>query len=179
MGRKPDTGKMMKMEEKRMPRKQALEELKKFGISGKEVYFIDIIPLIEMIWADGQVQRGEISIFNDFLPKHVERLNDLAGYEAFHLKDAHKFVSRFFKEKPGPELLKTLRNLSAAAGITGARHDCASTLKDSLLCACLDIAASSTVKYPYGLHDRFDPAEKSCFFEILDTLEGRKAGSIP
>ncbi len=165
------------MEEQCMSREDALEELKSFGISGKNIYFIDIIPLIEMIWADGKVQYGEMIIFNDFLPKHVRHLNKLVGYEAFLMEDAQKFVSRFFKEKPGAELLKTLRNLATAVGIAGSNHDCAAILKESLLTACLDIAASSTVKYPYGLHDRFDPAEKICFFEILDSLEKKKIAS--
>ncbi len=165
------------MEEQCLSREDALEELKTFGISGNNVYFIDIIPLIEMIWADGKVQYGEMTIFNDFLPKHVRHLNKLAGYEAFLLEDVHKFVSRFFNKKPGSELLKTLRDLASEVGIAGSNHDCAAILKESLLTACLDIAASSTVTYPYGLHERFDPAEKTCFFEILDSLEKRKIAS--
>jgi len=43
-------------------------------------------------------------------------------------------------------------------------------LKESLLAACLDIASSSVTQYPYGLHDRFTPQEKRCFFEILQSL---------
>ncbi len=162
---------------KPIAREDALNELEAFGIFGKDVYFIDMIPLIEMVWADGQVQRGEIIILKDFLPRHVEHLNELVGYEAFRLEDARKFVSRFFKEKPSPELLKTLRDLATMVGVSGSDHDCAEDLKQSLLAACLDIAASSTVKYPYGLHDRFDPAEKSCFFEILDSFDKTKPPS--
>jgi len=41
-----------------------------------------------------------------------------------------------------------------------------------LLAACLDIAASSVTQYPYGLHDRFAPEEKRCFFEILESVSG-------
>jgi hypothetical protein len=36
--------------------------------------------------------------------------------------------------------------------------------------ACIDIAADAVRKYPYGLHDRFDPEEKRCFFEIIMTF---------
>jgi len=43
-------------------------------------------------------------------------------------------------------------------------------LRGSLLAACLDIASSSVIEYPYGLGERFNPAEKRCFFEILESL---------
>ena len=47
-------------------REEILEQLRSFGISGKDVYFIDYIPLIEMIWADGQPQQGEKEILYAF-----------------------------------------------------------------------------------------------------------------
>jgi hypothetical protein len=37
------------MEEKARLREEIIEQLKPFGITGKNVYFIDYIPLIEMI----------------------------------------------------------------------------------------------------------------------------------
>ena len=162
------------MESKLISRGKALEELEKFGIKGNDVYFIDIIPLIEMIWADGQAQDGEMAIFNEFLQKHVKHLNKLAGFEAFTVNDARKFVARFFKKRPSPNLLKTLRQLSICVGTSCADPGENAAHKESLLGVCLDIAASSTTQLPYGLHDRFEPSEKRCFFEILDTLEGKR-----
>ena len=156
-------------------REEILEQLSSLGITGKDVYFIDYIPLIEMIWADGQAQKGEVDIFYDFLKNHVQHLNQAAGYKAFKLRDAVKFVSKFLKKRPSPKILKTLRNLAACSGYLREDRQKRELFKDSLLAICMDIAASSVTKYPYGLHERFNTAEKQCFFEILDTFEDRKA----
>ena len=58
---------------------EAIEELESYGITGAQIYLIDLIPLIEMIWADGKAQGSEISLLADFLKRHVEHINALAG----------------------------------------------------------------------------------------------------
>jgi hypothetical protein len=156
-------------------REEILEQLSSLGITGKDVYFIDYIPLIEMIWADGMAQKGEVDILYDFLKNHVLHLNQTAGYKAFKLEDAVKFVSRFLRKRPSPEILKTLRNLAACSGCCREDHRKRELFKDSMLAICIDIAASSVTKYPYGLHERFNAAEKKCFFEILNAFEAIKA----
>ena len=88
------------MNERIQLREEITGQLKSFGITGKDVYFIDYIPLIEMIWADGEPQQGEIDIFYDFLEKHVAHLNKMAGYSAFRLEEAAQFVSGLLKERP-------------------------------------------------------------------------------
>ena len=166
------------MNEKTKLREEILEQLKPFGITGKDVYFIDYIPLIEMIWADGQPQQGEMDIFYDFLEKHVNHLNKMAGYEAFQLEDAVQFVGGMLKERPSLEMLKTLRKLAAKAGLFQEDARKRAQFEKSLLAICLDIGASCVTKYPYGLHERFNADEKRCFFEILDTFENKKVPDI-
>jgi hypothetical protein len=166
------------MTEKTKLREEVLEQLKPFGITGKDVYFIDYIPLIEMIWADGEPQQGEMDIFYDFLERHVNHLNKMAGYEAFQLEDAVQFVGGMLKERPSPEMLKTLRKLAAKAGLFQEDSRKRARFEKSLLAICLDIGASCVTKYPYGLHERFNSDEKRCFFEILDTFENRKVADI-
>ena len=166
------------MSEKCKLREEIMAQLKSFGITGKDVYFIDYIPLIEMIWADGQPQQGEMDIFYDFLEKHVAHLNKMAGYSAFKLEEAVQFVSGFFKERPSPEMLKTLRNLAAHTGLFQENPKKRARFEKSLLATCLDIGASCVTKYPYGLNERFNTDEKRCFFEIVDTFENRKVASI-
>jgi hypothetical protein len=166
------------MNEKARLREEIMEQLKPFGITGKNVYFIDYIPLIEMIWADGQPQQGEIDIFYDFLERHVNHLNKMAGYEAFKLEEAVQFVGGMLKERPSPDMLKTLRKLAAHAGLFQEDAEKRARFEKSLLAICLDIGASSVMEYPYGLHERFNPDEKRCFFEILDTFENRRVAEI-
>lgn len=149
---------------------EAIEELERFGITGAQIYLIDLIPLIEMIWADGKAQGAEISLLADYLKKHVDRINNLAGYPALDLEEAKAFVTKFLKHRPDPQLLAALRALIAPLRLQSSDPVACDQLKESLLAACLDIASSSVTQYPYGLHDRFTPQEKRCFFEILQSL---------
>jgi hypothetical protein len=155
-------------------REEILEQLKSFGISGKDVYFIDYIPLIEMMWADGMIQPGEQDIFYGFIEKHVAYLNKIAGYEAFTLEAAVQFVSGFLKERPSPAMLKTLRNIAADSFLYHENPEQREQFEKCLLAVCLDIgAASGETEYPSGLQQRFSTDEKRCFFEILDAFENR------
>ncbi len=166
------------MSERIMLREEIMEQLKSFGITGKDVYFIDYIPLIEMIWADGLPQQGEMDIFYDFLERHVAHLNTMAGYSAFKLEEAVQFVSEFLKERPSLEMLKTLRKLAVHSGLFQKDPKKRACFEKSLLAICLDIGASCVTEYPYGLHERFNADEKRCFFEIFDTFENRKVADI-
>ena len=159
------------MAQQTMTRQEAIEELQQYNIHDAQIYLIDIIPLIEILWADGKVQLGEIAILNEYLKKHVSHVNQIAGDDIITLEEANDFASRFLKKRPDPQLLKTLRSF-----ITPIRFSCSNKiskelLRESLLAACLDIAAISVADYPYQLHERFNPAEKRCFFEILESLE--------
>ena len=156
-------------------RAEVVEELEHYGIEGPFLYLIDIIPLIEMIWADGKTQESEIEILDKYLVKHVKWVNKQAGFQTLTLKEAKAFANSFLKQRPSPKLLKTLRLLLFRIHNTSQNEVVKSRFKSSLLATCMDIAASSVTEYPYDYSDRFNPAEKKCFFEIVDSLE-RKNG---
>jgi hypothetical protein len=157
-------------EKQNMLYEDAIEELESFGITGAQIYLIDLIPLIEMIWADGKAQDAEVSILADYLKTHVERINCLADYKALTLDKAKKFIEKFLKKRPDPQLLATLRSFISPVRLAVSDPEVREKLKSSLLATCLDIASSSVTEYPFGLHDRFDPDEKHCFFEIMESL---------
>ena len=94
-------------------RAAALEELKRFGIRGPNVYLIDLIPLIEMIWADGKAQQAELSHLETFVRHHVERINTMAEQQQLSYSAAYQFLSGFLEERPDPSLMKTLRSFVA------------------------------------------------------------------
>jgi hypothetical protein len=114
-------------------REQALAILRRHGIRGAEVYLIDLIPLVEMIWADGKAQESEVAVFEEYLVSAVR----LSSSDA-------------------------------------ARNE---ELRESLLAACVDIAASSVATHPYAAGERFDEAEKRSFFEILESIERGEKGA--
>ncbi len=161
----------MDLETQRL-RQEAVNELKKYGITGAQIYLIDLIPLIEIIWADGHAQAGEVSILDNYLQKHVEHINEIAGTEVLTFDKALAFVQRFVNERPDPELLKTLRSFVAPIRLSSSDIESNEALRQSLLAACLDIASSSVIKYPYGINERFNPEEKRCYFEIVESLLG-------
>ncbi len=152
-------------------RAEAIDELKKYNIEGPFIYLIDIIPLIEMIWADDKAQVSELEILSNYLEKRVDHINKLSGFKTISLTDAEAFAHRFLKQRPSPVLLSTLRNLYSKIHNTSQNEAAKNRFKNSLLATCLDIASSSVTNYPYEHGDRFNPAEKDCFFEILDSLE--------
>jgi hypothetical protein len=151
---------------------EAIAELERFGITGAQIYLIDLIPLIEMIWADGKAQDAEVSILADYLKTHVKHINQLAGYEALTMAGAKTFVKKFLKKRPDPQLLVTLRSLIAPVRLAGSDTQVREKIKASMLAACLDIASSAVNEYPFGLNERFNEDEKRCFFEILESLSG-------
>ena len=159
------------MKKSRLLREEAIKELSKYGIAGTQVYLIDILPLIEMIWADGKAQGAEVKVLDDYLESHVHYINKMAGLEVLSIEDARKFVSRFMKSRPSPELLKTLRSLVSPVRLSTSDEARKNLFKKTLLAACLDIALSSVTTDPDGINELFDMNEKRCFFEILNDLE--------
>jgi hypothetical protein len=151
-------------------RKDALNALKAFGINGNQVYFIDFLPLIEMVWADGHAQESELVIVENHIKTHVDQVNTLAGCKVVSADDARTFINRFITERPDPELMKTLRQFVKPVRLTSADKKENDRLRSSLLDLCMDIASSSVTEYPYNWNERFHPDEKRCFFSILESL---------
>ena len=87
----------------------ALVELEQYGITNQDVYLIDLIPLIEIIWADGMTQSSELEILDQHLVQHVAHVNKVADCEILTLSYARSFVKRFMNTRPDPKLLETLR----------------------------------------------------------------------
>ncbi len=151
-------------------REQAIEDLGMFGIKEPYTYLLDIIPLIEMIWADGEAHESELAILDEYLHTRVQQINEMAGYEAIDFQGAQAFAYRFIQQKPLPEFLRTLRSLVGPIILSSSDAHYVEPLLKLMFEACMDIAANAVRKYPYGLHDRFDSDEKRCFYEIIMTF---------
>jgi hypothetical protein len=149
---------------------EAVDQLSSLGIKSPYVYLIDLVALIEMIWADGELQEAELAILNEYLHKRVQQINEMAGYKVMDFEDAQAFAQRFIQQKPHPEFLSSLRSLIGPVILTSTDSAYVDSLLMSLLEACIDIAANAVRKYPYRLHDRFDADEKRCFSEIVKTF---------
>jgi len=148
----------------------ALTELRRFEIRGPDVYLIDLIPLIEMIWADGEVQQPELSHLETFVRRHVERINAMANQQVLTYAAAYRFLSQYLEERPDPELMKTLRSFVAPVRLSTSDSDYNDGTRRCLLGACVDIAASASVESPLETGERFDADEKRTYFEIIESL---------
>jgi hypothetical protein len=155
-----------------MTRQEAIDRLQDFGITGEEVYLIDLIPLVEIIWSDGAVQRSELDVFDVYLEQHVRHINSLAGYSILTIEAAQAFVKRWLTDRPSAALLATLRSLIPPIRLASSDQEGNEKLRSSLLQGCLDIAASSDTPDPYETIEQFCASEKKCWFEIFDTLHG-------
>lgn len=156
-------------------RAEALDRLARFGIRGAEVYLVDLVPLLEMVWADGDAQPEEVEALHDFVARHVRRLNELAGYTMLKEADGRAFVQRFLRRRPDPALLAELREMVAPLRLSSSSEAENQALRSCLLASCLDIAARSGP--PGGGVRRITAPERATFFEILDSLETAAARS--
>ena len=153
-----------------LDRQEALDFLVGLGIEKEKIYLIDLVPLIEMIWADGKIQPGELIILKHWIHKHVTHINQMAGYKIIHLSDAMQFAQRFLICQPKPELLKKIRHCIGPVRMHAKGGDYNHKLLKNILFACLDIASSSVKEYPYEISGRFSQSEKNLFFDILTTF---------
>ncbi|MCP5419446.1 MAG: TerB family tellurite resistance protein [Gammaproteobacteria bacterium] len=151
-------------------RQDAMDELKRQGIVGSHVYLIDIIPLIEMIWADGHVHQIEVALLDQFIERHVNKINEMAGHPVLNLDEAQTFATKLLEQRPDPEWLRNLRLLIPPLRFTSPDFESNKTVWRSIVSSCLDIAASAVKNYPYEIDERINSEEKQCFFDILDTF---------
>lgn len=97
-------------------RQVALERLKALGLRGADVYLAELIPAIEMAWADGVVQPNEQALLEAYCESLVKQLNEQAGARLFDLGRAlrrlHTFLSRRLTPSERHTALEALRLLS-------------------------------------------------------------------
>ena len=121
------------LDQTQMTRQEAIDRLRDFGIQGEQVYLIDLIPLVEMIWADGSAQRSEVAIFESYLEQHVKRVNALAGYSMLTVEAAQTFIQGFLDKRPSEKLLQTLRSLIPLVRlVNSAEHEAIPLLKEAI-----------------------------------------------
>jgi len=153
-------------------RNRILRELEnEFDIHGGQFYLLSLIPLIEMIWADGKPQDHEVSLLREFLHSHVAELRTHIQDEDFlTTEEINTFLDRFLGSEPDARLLKRLRELAASVITDGSAGETRDREVFRILDYCLDIAAASTPHYPYGPHERFSAKEKQMLYEIMKTF---------
>ncbi|WP_028580466.1 hypothetical protein [Desulfogranum japonicum] len=147
----------------------AIKRLARFGIEEQHIYLVDLVILAEMAWADECIQQAEVELLVDYMLDHVQEINQLAGCLVLDEYMAADFVAELLGQKPEPSMLHAMRQAFIPIRLANKSQQEAEDITANLLSACLDIAASSVTKYPYGLKERFTREEKS-YFHALQRL---------
>ena len=143
------------------------ERLKnQFSLKDADFYFLDLIPLIKVIWADGHNQKAELKILYKLVIEHIAYLDRQSGVRPVTIEQANDFLDRFAHHKPSDELLNELQAISA---ISNKSKDHSRQL--TILEYCMDIAAACTTKYPYEMHERITQEEKELLQKLFKELD--------
>lgn len=135
---------------------------KEFKLKPSDYYFLDLIPLIEMIWADGENQPAELALLYQFTIEHIAHLDRAAGIPLISTDDANDFLERFAHQRPPQRLLDALNELVVGSSLSADPERSRSILK-----YCMDIAAACTTHYPYALRGRIIDSEKALLYKFF------------
>jgi len=150
---------------------EVIKKLEELGVEKNCIYLLDLIPLIEVAWADGRIQDIEVVLMQKFLKEHIAKINKRAGTEIIRYDEASNFLTGFLKKRPDPEIMKILREMAISCHFNKNKEQIAETQKINILQFCLDIAANAVTHYPYGADERFDISEKKVFIDIMRSLD--------
>ncbi|MDP1823018.1 MAG: hypothetical protein Q8L48_07245 [Archangium sp.] len=83
-------------------RDAALGRFAELGFTGVEVYLAELIPAIEMAWADGEVQANERALLEAYCEALVNELNRQAGARLFSVGRARKHLQHLLRRRLTP-----------------------------------------------------------------------------
>lgn len=137
-------------------------------LKDSDFYFLELIPLIEMIWADNQNQEPELKLLYKFTAEHIAQINKAAGdVDLVTVDQANDFLQRFAHNKPEQRVIALLRELVVESWQNKRDSEQKELTKQSILDYCLDIAASCVEAYPYEHHQRVTSIEKTLLRELM------------
>lgn len=101
----------------------ALHDLASLGFKGRDVYLAELIPVVEMAWADGVIAPNERALLEVFCESLTERLNMQAGAAFFRLDHTLQVLDRLTQRRLTPaQRLTALKALKRWSG-TGSSGD--------------------------------------------------------
>jgi hypothetical protein len=151
-------------------REDALMRLSLFGIKGKRVYLIDLIPLIEMIRAGGQLQPEKIDYLDHYTKQHLRHINQMAGYLLLSMADATQFTAPYLLAHPDMAHLKKIRECITPVRLGETRNDYGDLTMRRILSACLKLLSISLAQYPDDVHDEYCSEERGMYLDIMESF---------
>lgn len=142
--------------------------LARYNLKPQHIYLLDLIPLIEVVWSDGENQPHEMEIINTITQRHMTELSKLTeGIKILSTEDVQDFLDQFLNTRPPANLLREIRELAIEWWQqTGQLQKKAEVTIDY----CMDIAAACVQTYPYGFNERIIQKEKEMIRELVSAL---------
>ncbi len=142
------------------------------GIRGGEVYLLELVPLVEMVWADGTPRPAEVKLLYEFaLRRMAELTGEADGVDVLSTGQVNAFLDRHLASPPDPDRLRALRRIAFALLFDHSDPAVNERRRRAIFDYCLDIGAASVGRYPYGAHERFGAPKKALMLELAESLQ--------
>lgn len=160
------------MQEPTLDRQAIIDELvNHHGLEPLDFYLLPLIPLVEIAWADGRIQKAEAALLLDFTRRWLALLRHDAGDEdVVTTARAQRFIDRFVKQRPDPDELTRLRELAVHMLEQNSDAERVQRNERSVLEYCIDIAAAAVQSYPYEIRGRVMQDEKELLVELMHSM---------
>lgn len=130
-----------------MPQSRFSTLLTQHGLPPSFIYLAPVLPIVQVMWADGRNQIPERAKLHLIMQAHSQALSDLAeGVEVVSTENLERFHEMFISNQPDMDMLTTLTGVATdllrqhpdnADGQAGLLYD-----RAQLLHACIEIAAT-------------------------------------
>jgi hypothetical protein len=154
----------------KLARENALERLRRFGIEGKRIYLIDLVPLIEMIWAGGRISSETIEFLYKYAKSHIRHINAMAGYLLIKSTDAANFSAPYLASPPNMSTLKQIRECIVPVRLGETPNDYGDMIMNRIMAGCREILSISVAKHPNELHLICSSKEMDKYLDIKRTF---------
>lgn len=155
-----------------MPRQRIVETLvRDHQLDSEHAYLLNLIPIIEIMWADGRLQNAEISLLYEYTTQWLSILAaDADGDSVVSTEQANAFITRFTQARPEPKLLASLKELSHQFMQAAPETMLSDGRGQQLIDFCLDISAAAVSKYPYERRSRITADGKVLIVGLIQRL---------
>jgi hypothetical protein len=151
-------------------RECALERLRRFGVEGKRIYLIDLIPLIEMIWAGGRIVSEPIELLYQYANRHLCHINAMAGYLLLTTTDATNLAAPYLTSRPDMAVIKRIRECIVPVRLGETRNDYGDMIMNRIMSACREILSMSVTKVHLELQHVHCSEEIDMYLDIMKTF---------
>ena len=142
------------------------------GLDPLDFYLLPLMPLIEVCWADGKIQKAEAELLLDFTRRWLSLLRqDAGGENIVSIQQAQRFIDRFMKQRPPQAELERLRELAIHMLEQNSDEARVKQNERTVLEYCIDIAAAAVNSYPYEIRGRVMEEEKALLLELMHSMQ--------